>query len=59
MFDCFPSTYFHVGVQIVLNNDGSPILRGLHNRDPAYAHSLKNYLHLIDGYVGEGNPFKS
>lgn len=59
MLDWFPWTYFHVGVKIVLNNNDSPILRELHNIDPAYAHSLKNYLHLIDGYVGNGKPFKS
>jgi len=59
MLDWLPWTYFHVGVKIVLNNNDSPILKELHNLDPAYAHSLKNYLHLIDGYVGEGKPFKS
>jgi len=59
MMNWLPWTYFHVGVQIVFDNNDSPILKGLHNLDPAYAHSLKNYLHLIDGYVGGGKPFRS
>jgi len=52
LFDWLPWTYFHVGVQIVLDNND------IRNLDPAYAHSLKVYLHLIDGYVAEGKPFK-
>eukprot|EP00253_Pinus_taeda_P033061 PITA_33061 len=59
LLDWFPWTYFHVGVKISLNNNDSPILKEVHNLDPAYAHSLKNYLHLIDGYIGKGKPFKS
>jgi len=53
LLDPLPWTYFHVGVPIVLDNDDP------RNLDPVYAHSLKNYLHLIEGYVGEGRPFES
>jgi hypothetical protein len=56
VLDCLPWTYFHVGVQILLDNDDSSIFKHIH---PAYAHSLKVYLHLIESYVGEGKPFIS
>lgn len=53
LLDCLPWTYFHAGVPIILDN------HDIRNFDPAYAHSLTVYLHLIEGYVGEGRPFKS
>lgn len=52
LFDWLPWTYFHVGVPVVLDN------QDIRNLDPAYAHSLKVYLRLIEGYVGEGKPSK-
>lgn len=52
-----PWTYFHVGVEVVLDNNNSPFLK--HTCNLVNAHNLEVYLHLIDGYVGEGKPFIS
>jgi hypothetical protein len=57
IFDWLPWAYFHVGVQIVLDNNASPLLK--HTHWPASTHNLEVYLHLIDGYVGKGKPFRS
>jgi len=57
IFDWLPWAYFHVGVQIVLDNNASPLLK--HTYWPACTHNLEAYLNLIDGYVGKGKPFRS
>lgn len=45
-----PWTYFHVGVELTLDNNQSPYLRSTVNLH--YRHNLETYLHLVDGYVG-------
>eukprot|EP01018_Ginkgo_biloba_P010491 Gb_18798 [translate_table: standard] len=55
ILDWLPWTYSHAGVQICVNNNVSPYLKPTCNL--AYLHSLEVYLHLLDGYGGEGRPF--
>uniref|UniRef100_A0A0D6QZW2 Fungal lipase-type domain-containing protein n=1 Tax=Araucaria cunninghamii TaxID=56994 RepID=A0A0D6QZW2_ARACU len=52
-----PWTYFHVGVQITVDSNRSPLLKETHN--PADFHSLEVYLHSLDGFQGNNRPFKS
>ncbi|KAH9296961.1 hypothetical protein KI387_028643 [Taxus chinensis] len=52
-----PWTYFHVGMEVALENDSSQYLAHTHNL--AYFHNLEVYLHLLDGYVGDNKPFNS
>jgi len=56
MLDWLPWTYFDVAVQILLDNHDSSVFKHIH---PTYAHNLKVYLHLIEGYVGKGKHFIS
>jgi len=57
MLDWLPWTYFHLGVQIVLDNNDSLFLKQTHNL--VNTHNLEVYLHLIDGYLGKGEAFRS
>lgn len=49
--------YSHVGTELRVNNRDSPYLKP--NADPACCHDLEAYLHLVDGFMGTGCPFRS
>ncbi|XP_020576325.1 phospholipase A1-Ibeta2, chloroplastic-like [Phalaenopsis equestris] len=48
--------YSHVGVELKVDNRVSPYLRP--DADPACCHDLEAYLHLVDGFMGTGCPFR-
>ncbi|KAJ3680569.1 hypothetical protein LUZ60_016847 [Juncus effusus] len=49
--------YEHVGVELRVDSRVSPYLRS--DAGPACSHDLEAYLHLIDGFKGTGEPFRS
>ncbi|XP_020577615.1 phospholipase A1-Ibeta2, chloroplastic-like [Phalaenopsis equestris] len=49
--------YAHVGTELRVDNRDSPYLKP--NADPACCHDLEAYLHLVDGFMGTGCPFRS
>jgi len=56
ILDKFPFTYSHVGTEIELDHDLSPVLRSRGN--PVNAHNMEAYLHLLTGYHGPNRPWK-
>ncbi|KAK8916321.1 hypothetical protein KSP39_PZI022690 [Platanthera zijinensis] len=48
--------YVHVGTELRVDNRSSPYLKP--NADPACCHDLEAYLHLVDGFMGTGCPFR-
>ncbi|KAJ3706951.1 hypothetical protein LUZ61_010656, partial [Rhynchospora tenuis] len=49
--------YAHVGVELKVDSKASPCLRS--DAGPACSHDLEAYLHLVDGFAGTGQPFRS
>ncbi|KAK8945158.1 hypothetical protein KSP39_PZI008026 [Platanthera zijinensis] len=49
--------YAHVGVELRVDNRVSPYLKP--DTDLASAHDLEAYLHLVDGFMGTGCPFRA
>ncbi|KAG6467329.1 phospholipase A1-Ibeta2, chloroplastic-like [Zingiber officinale] len=48
--------YAHVGKELRLDSRTSPYLRP--DADPMCCHDLEAYLHLVDGYIAAGGPFR-
>ncbi|KAL5208707.1 hypothetical protein ABZP36_033142 [Zizania latifolia] len=48
--------YQHVGAELSIDSKNSPCLRP--DAGPACRHDLEAYLHLIDGFMGTGRPFR-
>lgn len=53
----FPWSYAHVGPELMVDHSQSPFLKP--TRDPGRAHNLEVHLHLVDGYIGKGEGFRS
>lgn len=49
-------TYTHVGSELRVDSRQSPYLRD--DADMACCHDLEAYLHLVDGCLGSGSPFR-
>lgn len=48
--------YAHAGKELRLDSRTSPYLRP--DADPVCCHDLEAYLHLVDGYIAAGGPFR-
>nr|GMD71468.1 phospholipase A1-Igamma3, chloroplastic-like [Ipomoea batatas] len=53
----FPWSYAHVGVELALDHTHSPFLKK--SGDLGCAHNLEAHLHLVDGFHGKDQPFRS
>ncbi|XP_031113245.1 phospholipase A1-Igamma3, chloroplastic-like [Ipomoea triloba] len=53
----FPWSYAHVGVELALDHTRSPFLKK--SGDLGCAHNLEAHLHLVDGFHGKDQPFRS